>query len=67
LWFRECRGEEASLRRAGCWGLFEARRCLRELAAPHYTHELVKQALTLAVEDPAATEALFNMLKVRRV
>jgi hypothetical protein len=47
--------------------LFEARRCLRELAAPHYTHELVKQALTLAVEDPAATEALFNMLKVRRV
>ena len=45
--------------------LVEARRCLHALAAPHYTHELVKQALTLAIEDPSCTEALFGMLKVR--
>ena len=45
--------------------LVEARRCLHELAAPHYTHELVKQALTFVLEDPSCTEALFGMLKVR--
>ena len=40
----------------------EAERCLRELAVPFFHHELVKQALLLAMEAPAAQGPLLALL-----
>jgi len=41
----------------------EARSCLRALAVPFFHHELVKQALLAAMEEPAAAPALLGLLK----
>lgn len=40
----------------------EAERCLRELAVPFFHHEVVKQALLLAMEAPAAQGPLLALL-----
>lgn len=43
----------------------EATRCLRELEVPHFHHELVYEAIVMALEGNSATkeEALCNLLK----
>eukprot|EP00892_Ulva_mutabilis_P003777 jgi/Ulvmu1/1771/UM118_0010.1 len=41
----------------------EVKRSLQELAAPHYHHEFVKQALAAAFERPKATDALVDLLQ----
>ena len=41
----------------------EARSCLRALAVPFFHHELVKQALLAAMEEPAAAPTLLALLK----
>ncbi len=41
----------------------EARLCLRALAVPFFHHELVKQALLAAMEEPAAAPTLLGLLK----
>lgn len=41
----------------------EARRCLIGLGVPFYLHELVKQALTLSIENPAAQPAMLSLIK----
>ena len=40
----------------------EAERCLREVAVPFFHHEVVKQALLLAMEAPAAQGSLLALL-----
>ena len=40
----------------------EAARCLRELAVPFFHHEVVKQALLLAMEAPSAEAPLLALL-----
>ena len=40
----------------------EAARCLRELAVPFFHHEVVKQALLLAMEEPAVQAPLLALL-----
>lgn len=40
----------------------EAARCLRELAVPFFHHEVVKQALLLAMEQPAVQAPLLALL-----
>lgn len=45
----------------------QVRRCLHDLSMPHYHHELVKQALCMALEFREAVEPVFTMLKVRRI
>ena len=41
----------------------EARSCLRELAVPFFHHELVKQALLAAMEEPATAPTLLGLLR----
>lgn len=41
----------------------EAERCLGQLAVPFFHHELVKQALHMAMTDPATMEAICVVLK----
>ena len=41
----------------------EVKRSLQELAAPHYHHEFVKQALAAAFERPKATDSLVSLLR----
>uniref|UniRef100_A0A7S0RHG6 MI domain-containing protein n=1 Tax=Pyramimonas obovata TaxID=1411642 RepID=A0A7S0RHG6_9CHLO len=43
--------------------IVEARRCLREVNMPHFHHEVVKQALCLAVESDDAVDPVFSLLK----
>jgi len=41
----------------------EACRCIRELAVPFFHHEVVKRALTLGMESPAAEALIVKLLK----
>lgn len=41
----------------------EARLCLRSLAVPFFHHQLVKQALLMAMENATAAEPLLELLK----
>ncbi|KAJ3696950.1 hypothetical protein LUZ61_000655 [Rhynchospora tenuis] len=41
----------------------EACRCVRELGVPFYHHEVVKRALTLAVEKPQTEALILNLLE----